>query len=163
MRRTPRLKVRKRMRDFLQLYAATGFDQSKKIDCAVKAGYARSGASHMADRALDHPVFREVINKELDRQGILNPDRIINKLDQLLECRHPFRPNMPDNTEQRKTAEMVLKLGDAFPPKKVDINKREVRYDLTPEDKERLDKVDWGDDKAVDAEVIEEEELLEPL
>lgn len=149
------------MRDFLKLYAATGFDQSKKIDCAVKAGYSEKSAKVMADRSLAHPVFRDIINKELDEQGI-NAERIVNKINELLECKHPFNPQVPDNREQRETLKMTLQLRDAFPPKKVDVRKLEARYDLTDEDKERLDGVDWGDN-VVDGEIVEEEEVIEPF
>lgn len=147
------------MRDFLKFYAATGFDESKKAECAVKAGYSEKGARARANRVLAHPVFREIINQELDDQGI-NAKRLVNKIDQLLECKHPFAPNMPDNKEQRETTKMALQLRDAFPPKKLDVRKLEARYDLTDEDKERLDKIDWGDE-VVDGEIVKEEEEIE--
>jgi len=149
------------MRDFLHLYAATGFDESRKAECAVKAGYSKSSANVMANRVLEHPAFRDIINQELDIQGITAP-RLVRKIDELLECKHPLAPDMPDNKEQRETLKMTIQIRDGFPPKKVDIRKVEARYDLTDEDKERLDKVDWGDD-VVDGEVVEEEEAIEPF
>jgi len=149
------------MRDFLQLYAATGFDETRKTECAIKAGYKGDSAVVSANRVLEHPAFRDLINQELDIQGISAP-RLVRKIDELLECKHPLAPEMPDNKEQRETLKMTIQIRDGFPPKKVDIRKVEARYDLTKDDKERLDGVDWGED-AVDGEVVEEEEVIEPI
>jgi len=152
----PALRFRKKQRDFLLLYAATGFDETRQKECLLKAGYSKSTAKTGANRILNMPVYREFILGELEKQNI-SAERVVSKIDELLDCKHPFRSNMPDNKEQRETVKMLLQVMDAFPPKKVDIRKTEARYELTGEDLERLNKENWGDEKVIEGEVVEEE------
>lgn len=150
----------KRQGVFYELWAKTGFDPKKKTDCAKRADYPFPAQS--AYKILRSPRVNELMQKEMIDQGY-TPQEAIAELKRLsFQSMNPFRPKMPDNAERRKSIKMGLDMFDAFPAQKIDIRKTEAHFELSIEDVKKLDE-ELGRETVIEAEVVEEEEEVEPF
>ena len=109
---------------FLALWSNAGFDADLKNSCAVQAGWSPSSAAPKSNRIIRALKNNEKMQKALRKRGI-NYDKLAAKLEDLLEAKHPFAPERPDNMAQQKAMDTAIKIHDAFPPTKIDIEKNE--------------------------------------
>jgi len=145
---------------FYKNLAKTGFDLSKRADCAKKAKYVYPDQA--AYKILRSPRVNELIKKEMIDQGY-TPAEVIAELKRLsFESMNPFKDKMPDNAERRKSIKMGLDLFDAFPAKKIDIHKTEARFDISVETVKKLDE-ELGRETVIDVDPEDEEEEVEPF
>ena len=118
------LKTEGRESKFLTLWSNSGFDPLAKNGCAIEAGYSPGSASASSNRVFKKLVSNEKMRRALKKKGITF-DRLADKLVELMEAKHPFAPLQPDNLAQHKAVDTALKLHDAFPATKIDIDKHE--------------------------------------
>jgi len=50
-------------------------------------------------------------------------DSVAGKIKELLDAKSPLNPNMPDNFIQHKTVETLIRVMDANPPQKIEVDK----------------------------------------
>lgn len=111
-----------------------------KRQAAIQAGYAPSTASIMAKRLTDRLTCNRIFMAEALRQG-LTIEAIVGELKRgVTKAMHPQHPDQPDNFNRRAYTDLAMKMFGAYPPQKVDVDieKREVTLDLTPECLERI-------------------------
>ncbi len=108
----------------------------------MAAGYAPSTASLMAKRLTDKLACNRYFMEEAHRQG-LTVEAIIGELKRgVTESMHPLHPDQPDNYNRRGYTDLAMKLFGAYAPTKVDVDiqKKEVSIEITPEMIERLER-----------------------
>lgn len=113
-----------REQKFLALWSNSSFDPLVKNDCAVKAGYSRSTAPAKSNKIIKALIQNQKMQRAMKKRGI-SFDKLAGKLDDLLDAKHPFAPDQPDNLAQHKALDTALKIQDAFPPAKLEIDKHE--------------------------------------
>jgi len=119
-----------RQQKALQLYKASGCDESKKAEIGKMVGYSPG----YARQAMDKLLKRKKIQKLLDKRA---PDtKIANELTRLaFESEHPLsKVGKPDNSNRLGALKEINKIKDNYPPKKVDIRAITANIDLTPAD-----------------------------
>lgn len=110
---------------FVELFAASGFDLKRREELAVQAGFQPGyGAKMNSGRIVKALVNNQKMQKALKKKGI-DFNTLADKIAQLLECEHPMFKGRPDNAIQHKTLETALRIKDAFPPARVDLDKTE--------------------------------------
>lgn len=108
---------------FVQLFAASGFDLKRREELAIEAGFQPGyGAKMNSGRIVKALVNNKKMQKALKKEGIDFPT-LAKKMAELLECEHPAFPGRSDNAIQHKTLETALRIKDAFPPTRVDVDK----------------------------------------
>ncbi len=134
----------------------TGFDLSQIKDSAEKAGYPKQYANTLGIRAIIAHASNPAVLEALEKHNI-NIARVIGKVDQIMDAKHPNYGG-PDNPTQLKATQYAGQLLDIAPSKKIDIteniHKKEeitIRFE-TSERIKMADKMIEGD--IVDAEVI---------
>lgn len=113
-----------------------------KRQAAIQAGYAPATASLMAKRLTDRLACNRYFMEEAHRQG-LTVEAIVGELKRgVTEAMHPLRPDQPDNYNRRGYTDLAMKLFGAYAPNKVDldIQKKDVTIELTPEMIDRLER-----------------------
>lgn len=109
---------------FMTLWQGAGFDPSKKNECAATAGWTPD--MKVARR---NPIQRKLAQNERMRKILkkknLTMEKAADKLAELIEAKHPFAPSQPDNLARHKAVDTLLKLHDAYPATKIDIDKHE--------------------------------------
>jgi hypothetical protein len=110
---------------FIQLFSASGFDINRRQEFAVAAGFTpgRSARGH-AGRIIKSLANNKAMQRALKRHGVDN-NKLAQKMMELLDCEHPQFKGRPDNMAQIKAVEMSLRVKDAFPPTKVEVDKSE--------------------------------------
>jgi len=145
----------KRQGAFYELWAKTGFDPKKRTECARRAEYPFPAQS--AYKIAHSTRVNELIKEEMIRQNY-TPEKLVGELKRLtFDSMNPFRSNMPDNKERRESTKMGFQIFDAFPAKKLDIQKTTAHFDISVETVKKLDE-ELGRNTVIDAEVVEEEE-----
>lgn len=138
----------------------TNFDKKKLVWCLIDAGYKPGKQPHALAWQIENSVaVRDQMQLYMDGDPRLTIQALVRKTGDLLNAKHPFRPNRPDNTEQRKTLEMAYKLRDVFPAKKLDIKKVTKSFNLNVDVAKRAQEI-RPDEKVfgyVDAEEVEED------
>lgn len=111
---------------FITLWAGTNppFDPSAKNDCAIRAGWSPKGAPSSANRVITALVKNQKMVKALKKKGI-DYDYIAERLVEQMTAMHPFAPKQPDNMARGKAIDMALKIHDAYPPARVEVDKTE--------------------------------------
>lgn len=110
---------------FVELFAAENFSLAKREECAVKAGFKPGyGAEMNGRRVVNALVHNKKMQRAMKKKGI-DFDTLAGKLAQLLDCKHPAFPLQPDNAIQHKALETSLRIKDAFPPNRLELDKRE--------------------------------------
>jgi hypothetical protein len=116
---------KERDKRFIELFAGSGFDLSKREELAAQAGYKPGYAAKMnSGRIIKALVNNQKMQKALKKRGI-DFDKLAEKIEELLECKHPAFPDNPDNAIRHKALETALRIKDAFPPQRVDVDKTE--------------------------------------
>lgn len=138
---------------FINMFEASGFDLSKRVDIAVAAGFTpRNVAKANAGRIIKSLTRNEAMQRALKRKKV-DYNRLADKLVELLDCEHPAFEGKPDNMSQLKAVEMSLRVHDAFPATKVDIDKTERKeIIISAEVVERLEKFERL--KAIDVSAV---------
>lgn len=155
------LAIRKRHREFLRLFAESGFDERKKAECAYKAGYSMKYAQDRANQILNNPKINDLLQQIMAERG-LELEMVVDEHKRILTSgMHPFRPKQPDNIARLKAIDMAYKGYDVMPSTKVDVHKTvDAKYNMTIEDVRKMEEVTG--EKIIDAETIEEDDI-EPL
>jgi hypothetical protein len=110
---------------FVKLFEASGFDFSRRSQLAVAAGF-QPGATAKANagRIIKTLANNKAMQRALKRHGVDN-NKLALKIKELLDCEHPAFIGRPDNMAQIKATEMALRVKDAFPATKIDVDKTE--------------------------------------
>jgi hypothetical protein len=108
---------------FITKYAETGFDIKKRQECAVAAGLgtgdlARMNGGRVTKALLQNKKLRAAL-KRVD----VDMDSVAGKIKELLDAKSPLNPTMPDNFIQHKTVETLIRVMDANPPQKIEVDK----------------------------------------
>jgi hypothetical protein len=112
---------------FVKLFQASGFDFSRRSQLAVAAGFAPGAtAKANAGRIIKTLANNKAMQRALKRHGVDN-NKLALKIKELLDCEHPAFIGRPDNMAQIKATEMALRVKDAFPPTKVEVDKTEKK------------------------------------
>ena len=83
-------------------------------------------------------------------------DRVAGIVDRLLDCKHPFAPEQPDNTIQHKAVETAIRVLDANPPQKFEVDHTDRReIVISMEVVQRLEQYDKMRGIDVEGEVID--------
>ncbi len=96
----------------------------------------------MAKRLTDRLECNRIFIEEAHRQG-LTVEAIIGEIKRgMTEGMHPQHPEQPDNFNRRAYTDMAIKIFGGYSPAKldVDINKREMTIEITPETIKRIEK-----------------------
>lgn len=112
---------------FVKMFEASGFDFSKRSQIAVAAGF-QPGATAKANagRIIKTLANNKAMQRALKRHGVDN-NKLALKIKELLDCEHPAFVGRSDNMAQIKATEMALRVKDAFPPTKVEVDKTEKK------------------------------------
>lgn len=109
----------------MDLWSGTGFDPAQKRKCAIEAGFKPAGAHMQPGRIIDRLAQNRKMQKSLKKHGV-TIDRLAGKVSELMEAQHPLsKTPMPDNIAQLKATELGIRLHDAMPPAKLDIEQNE--------------------------------------
>lgn len=149
-------KTTERQRKFFEIWATKykfSFDDGALAKAYVEAGYSPYFANCNARTALYSSNLNKVVRIAMEKHNI-TIDRLVGKHAELLEAKHPFAPEMPDNIVQLKAFQEGMKLygGYPVPIQKVDVTHSE-EYHISVEDQRRADKT-FQD--CTDAEIIED-------
>lgn len=148
---------------FITEWANMGFpkEAEKKAIALRIAGYTGNSPATQARNIINNPQNVKCIRFLMEKYDMGFPD-LLKKHKEILNATHPFRPKQQDREVQRKGLDMAYKLGDYYPAQKVDIKKRtDASYSLNVRDIKRIE--DCTGEKIIDAEIIEEEEGIEPI
>ena len=119
---------------FITKYAETGFDIKKRQSCAVAAGLgtgdlARMNGGRVTKALLQNKKLRAAL-KRVD----VDMDSVAGKIKELLDAKSPLNPSMPDNFIQHKTVETLIRVMDANPPQKIEVDKSEIHQVIISND-----------------------------
>ena len=141
-----------RQRDAMKNYIEAGLDPSKKVACAVAAGYSPTTTGQAIDNVLSKPFIRQRIAEALKKAGV-GYDRIAQVIAEGLNALHPTaqprsdpktgKSYIPkDHTAIERYLRDAIDLHDLRPETKIrkEIDKRTVTIHLTSEDYAALDK-----------------------
>jgi hypothetical protein len=126
--------------DFIEKWRDADFDISKRQGCAEAAGLgtgeiARLNGGRVTKAMLNNRKLRAAL-KRVD----VNWDSIAGKLKELLDAKSVYNENMPDNFIQHKTVETLIRVMDANPPQKIEVDKNTTtQIIITDEAAKRLE------------------------
>jgi len=108
---------------FIEKWKDQNFDIAKRQECAVAAGLgtgdmARMNGGRVTKSLLQNKKLRSAL-KRID----VDMDSVAGKIKELLDAKSPLNPNMPDNFIQHKTVETLIRVMDANPPQKIEVDK----------------------------------------
>lgn len=119
---------------FIEKWSDANFDQTKKTACAVSAGL---GAGDMArlngGRVSKALVQNKKLRSALKRKGV-DMDKIADKIVQLLDAKSQYNEHLPDNFIQHKTLETAIRVLDANPPQKIEVDKTTTTHVVITQD-----------------------------
>lgn len=140
---------------FIQMFEASGFDINRRVDIAVAAGFSpRVAAKANAGRIIKSLANNVAMQKALKKKGV-DYNKLADKLVELLDCKHPAFPNQADNQSQLKAVELSLRVHDALPSTKLDIDKTERKEIVfTAEVLQRIEKYERLKDVDVEAVTV---------
>jgi hypothetical protein len=148
-------KTTERQRKFFEIWATKykfSFDDGALAKAYVEAGYSPYFANKNAQTALYSSNLNRVVRIAMEKHNI-TIDCLVAKHAELLEAKHPFAPEQPDNIVQFKAFQEGMKLygGYPVPIQKVDVTHSE-EYHISVEDQRRADKTLQ---ECIDVEIIE--------
>jgi S-adenosylmethionine:tRNA-ribosyltransferase-isomerase (queuine synthetase) len=113
---------------FITKYAEANFDVTKRQECAVAAGLgtgdlARMNGGRVTKALLQNKKLRAAL-KRVD----VNMDTVAEKLKELLTAKSPLNPDANDNYIQHKTVETLIRVFDANPPQKIEVDKSTTQH-----------------------------------
>jgi chaperonin cofactor prefoldin len=114
--------------NFISAWTETGFDLAKRQGCAVAAGLgtgdlARMNGGRVTKALLQNKKLRAAL-KRVD----VNMDTVAEKLKELLTAKSPLNLNANDNYIQHKTVETLIRVFDANPPQKIEVDKSTTQH-----------------------------------
>jgi hypothetical protein len=146
-------KVISRDQKFMDLWSGTGFDPTKKMDCALEAGFKPSGARMQPGRIIDRLAQNKKMQKALKKKGV-TIDKLASKVAELMECNHPLarEKDRPDTMTQLRATELGIRLQDAMPPARLDIESNERKeIIISAEVVERMEQYESREKKLKDS------------
>ncbi len=126
---------------FIEKWKDQNFDIAKRQECAVAAGLgtgdlARMNGGRVTKALLQNKKLRAAL-KRVD----VDMDSVAGKIKELLDAKSPLNPTMPDNFIQHKTVETLIRVMDANPPQKIEVDKSTTQHIvITNEAIDRLEK-----------------------
>lgn len=125
-----------------------------KSKCFEKAGYAPGAKEPIGGN--------ELMQEALTREAV-TCQTLAKKIKKLINCKHPFAPDRPDNQVQLKAVQEAGKIHEVYPNQKIDINKTEVKFVVSIEAKKMAEEL-MGEQKVITIEPEEKKEtLVEPI
>ena len=113
---------------FITKYAETGFDIKKRQECAVAAGLGTGDLARMnGGRVTKALLQNKKLRRALKRVDV-DMDSVAGKIKELLDAKSPLNPTMPDNFIQHKTVETLIRVMDANPPQKIEVDKSTTQH-----------------------------------
>lgn len=141
-----------RQRDAMKNYIEAELDPSKKVACAVAAGYSPTTSGQAIDNVLSKPFIRQRIAEALEKAGV-SYDKIATVIAEGLNALHPtadirFDPETgetyipKDHTAIERYLRDAIDLHDLRPETKIhkQVDKRTMTIHLTGDDYAALDK-----------------------
>ena len=104
-------------------FVKTGYDLSRLKECALKAGVAENSVGRVSANAIKKLGNNPLMQKALKKAGV-DFERLASKINDLLEAEHPAYEGKPDNQVQQKALDTALKIFDAMPNPKLEIESR---------------------------------------
>ena len=108
---------------FIQAWSDANFDISKRAACAEAAGLGHGDIARMNGGRVTKALLQNKKLRAALKRVDVDMDTIAVKLKELLEAKSPLNPNMGDNFIQHKTAETLIRVFDANPPQKIEVDK----------------------------------------
>lgn len=118
----------------------------KKGDAAEAAGLSRKSVGNIDRRIRNRLASNEAFIEVMQENG-LTIENLVGELKRgALGAMHPQFPDQPDNFNRRFSLDMIFKLFGAYAPTKVDIDieKREMKIDITDDVIARIEKATRG-------------------
>lgn len=109
--------------DFIDKWKDQNFDISKRQECAVAAGLGTGDIARMNGGRVTKALLQNKKLKAALKRVDINMDTVAGKLKELLECNSPLSDNKPDNFIRHKTVETLIRVFDANPPQKIEVDK----------------------------------------
>jgi hypothetical protein len=108
---------------FITKYAEANFDITKRQECAVAAGLGTGDMARMNGGRVTKALLQNKKLKAALKRIDVNMDTVAGKLKELLECNSPLSDNKPDNYIRHKTVETLIRVFDANPPQKIEVDR----------------------------------------
>ncbi len=113
---------------FIEKWKDNNFDITKRAECAAAAGLgtgdlARMNGGRVTKALLQNKKLRAAL-KRVD----VNMDTVAEKLKELLTAKSPLNPDANDNYIQHKTVETLIRVFDANPPQKIEVDKSTTQH-----------------------------------
>jgi hypothetical protein len=113
---------------FIEKFAEANFDISKRQSCAVAAGLGTGDLARMnGGRVTKALLQNKKLRAALKRKGV-DMDMIADKLVELLNCNSPLNDKMPDNYIRHRALETAIRVFDANPPQKIEVDKSTTQH-----------------------------------
>lgn len=149
-------KTTEKQRKFFEIWGTKynfSFEGGSLKKAYVEAGYAPLYAAKNAYETLYSTNLNKAVRAIMVKKNI-TLERLVEKHAQLLEAKHPFAPDMPDNVVQLKAWQEGVKLygGYPVPVQKVDVHHSE-EYHISIEDQRKAEKTFQ---ECIDVEPIED-------
>jgi len=113
---------------FITKYAEANFDITKRQECAVAAGLGTGDMARMnGGRVTKALLQNKKLRKALKRVDV-DMDSVAGKLKELLDAKSPLNPEANDNFIQHKTVETLIRVFDANPPQKIEVDKSSTQH-----------------------------------
>lgn len=109
--------------NFISAWKDQNFDISKRQECAVAAGLGTGDIARMNGGRVTKALLQNKKLKAALKRVDINMDTVAGKLKELLECNSPLSDNKPDNFIRHKTVETLIRVFDANPPQKIEVDK----------------------------------------
>jgi len=127
--------------DFIEKWTETGFDVTKRELCAEAAGLGEGEIARMNGGRVTKALLQNQKLREACKRINIDMDKIAGKLAELLECKSAMNPEANDNYIQHKTVETLIKVFDANPPQKIEVDRNTTTQVVISEDTmDRLEK-----------------------
>lgn len=108
---------------FIEKWKDQNFNIAKRQECAVAAGLGTGDLARMnGGRVTKALLQNKKLRSALKRKGV-DMDSVADKIKELLDAKSPLNPTMPDNYIQHKTVETLIRVMDANPPQKIEVDK----------------------------------------
>ncbi len=113
---------------FIEKWKDQNFDIAKRAECAAAAGLgtgdlARMNGGRVTKALLQNKKLRAAL-KRVD----VDMDSVAGKLKELLDAKSPLNPDANDNFIQHKTVETLIRVFDANPPQKIEVDKSTTQH-----------------------------------
>jgi len=108
---------------FIEKWQEQNFDVTKRAACAEAAGLGTGDLARMNGGRVTKALLQNKKLKAALKRVDVNMDTVAGKLKELLECNSPLSEGKPDNYIRHKTVETLIRVFDANPPQKIEVDK----------------------------------------